>query len=204
MADVMSTNIYYHIYAEGLWQEPVNEFLEALEKTGLDQNLVHIGLVGSIRNRDQVAKLLHKRLPFMTIRESEMGWEQFTLQWLWRECKLRRTERLLYCHTAGAVTFTPMKVAWRRNMFRQLTENAERIVQALHFVDAVGCHYISDHAGGYFAGNMWWANSSYIVKLPEPTFENRWGVETWLFQGHPRFIDLYPGHPSMELFNRYN
>ena len=59
--------VFYHIYADGKWEEPVKEFLLAYRKWGLiDQiGVLRVGLVGNQNNQTKVIQyLINERIQF--------------------------------------------------------------------------------------------------------------------------------------------
>lgn len=79
---------FYHIYADGEWQEPVEEHLEALRASGLgkeDGFSLNVGLVGNESNITAVRKFLsNQSIRWAEIASSQEGWEQVTLEVLAR------------------------------------------------------------------------------------------------------------------------
>ena len=110
---------YYHIYADGAWEEPVREHTDALRDSGLEDYpsfLLHIGLVGSKENVRRVRDYLGKKnLEWNLIGWCEKGWEQLTLNAVAHDCK--QTEGLVfYAHTKGAQSPSRFNTAWRKRM----------------------------------------------------------------------------------------
>jgi hypothetical protein len=67
---------FYHIFADGLWQTPVTEYLEALKTSGLYDNLksFNIGIVGSPENRQEVIKFLNdNKINYTVVNQADSG-----------------------------------------------------------------------------------------------------------------------------------
>ena len=132
---------FYHIYADGSWQEPVEEHILALKTSDLDAQKgfsLSIGLVGREHNAGAARSFLTaKSITSLEIGWSREGWEQVTLSALASES--RTSDGLaFYAHTKGASTPSRFNAAWRRRM-TDLT--------VVRWQDAVLC-LRTDHAYG--------------------------------------------------------
>ena len=113
-------------------------------------------------------RLLHKCAIFLTVR----GY--FNVQFL-------------YLHTKG-ISYSDINysavVSWRQMMLYFLVGNHRRpwhLLSSGEF-DTVGILTGISASGKYcYRGNMWWASSSYLSKLPQVTY-NKQAAEDWLFQ----------------------
>jgi hypothetical protein len=190
---------FYHVYADGAFEEPLVEHFEALENSGLwDQfDSINVGIVGSSQNRRRALDLL----PACDIvRQAETGWEQVTLQevhdfakWEMGSCGV------LYAHTKGASSRSELAKQWRRSMTEDLIKNWKLCVAKLALVDAVGSHWLKsgepehrDH-DHFFAGNFWWATTNYLATLPKIKNEHRFQAEGWIGLGDPEVFVPRPG-----------
>jgi len=79
---------------------------------------------------------------------------------------------VLYFHAKGA-THKPndeMRGPWRTCMMHHLITNWRQCVSDLHGVESVGCHWCvpprTPATQYYWAGNFWWARSSFLKTLP--------------------------------------
>lgn len=179
---------FYHVYADGDWRVPARDHFAALEASNLTDNLdsVRLGIVGCESNREQVKN----NLPGVVVCESDTGWEQVTLNKV-REFAQSDDGAILYAHTKGAVARSELSSRWRVSMIHDTVTRWRECVEALGTVDAVGSYWLkssepehSDH-GFFFAGNFWWAQSSYLRKLDPVRNENRFQAEGWVGLGNP-------------------
>ena len=133
------------------------------------------------------------------------GWYEYTtcLE-LQKECnKTYDGFYALYLHNKGAYTRTIGNYNWRKYMQYFCVEKWKECVDKLEEgYDLVGAAY-----GGYFAGNFFWANSSYIqrcqqLKTPpevefRPQMEGqphlRYDLEPWHASGNPKWYELHSG-----------
>lgn len=193
---------YYHVWADGAWEEPVYEHLTALEVAGLDCDMT-VGVVGSEVNRIAVLVAVGE-LPDAV--EASAGWEHLTLTALHDSARRNPDDVFLYCHTKGAYHPSPLNTSWRRSMTARLVLGWEQCTDLLRTHDVVGCHWVE--GGGtrdpYYllAGNFWWANGSYLASLPEPGLwaDSRSEAERWIGRGQPDVADLRPDWPNTVMF----
>lgn len=189
---------FYHVYADGRWQDPLEEHVEALTKFGLLDALdkMYVGYVGSDENVKQAEKYMRKNTSGKaeTINKASGGWEQETMRLIPAHIT---DEAVLYCHSKGSSDPSPINIAWRRSMTMECVVDWRRPVLMLKNNDAVGPHWLTYDKIPFFGGNFWWANAQYLLSLPLIEEENRWNAESWIGMGeNPRIYDLKPGHPG--------
>lgn len=190
---------YYHVWADGAWEEPVYEHATALDLSGLDSDIT-IGVVGADWRRIAVMVAFGLADTASYI-EADEGWEDVTLAALWDDAHDHPDDLFLYCHTKGAYHQSVSNTLWRQAMTARLVTDWHECVDLLREHDAVGCHWLD---GGtredpymIFAGNFWWATGSYLATLPEPVaWHDRYEAERWVGRGQPRAYDRLPGNPS--------
>lgn len=199
----MTINHFYHVYADGQWQEPVTEHLQAIKDSGLDYvlNGFHVGLVGSGENRAKVIEALNESgLPYSICAEANDGWEQVTINRLHQYVKDKPNGWVLYAHTKSAANTTPINIGWRKSMTYFNIVRWKELVEP-HLgninVDTIGCHWCLD---AFWGGTYWWARASYLAALEPPLMESRHQAEEWVGWGKPRIIDLNPGWPDPARF----
>lgn len=185
---------YYHIYADGVWELPVKEHLEALQKSGLYDKLqgnFYVGIVGSEKRRRLVKDYLDQRVEYSIVAEADKGWEQETQDKLYEDALSGEPFKVFYAHTKGASNFSIINNSWRRIMTEITVDRWEEAVNFLDDYDAVGGLWLSDSISttsggesigkrGFFAGTFWWANSEYIATLGYPARTSRWDAESWV------------------------
>ncbi len=211
----MDLTSYYHVYAVNDWPRIVHAHLDALEESGLGSQLsgFFLGVVGRPAERRRVLHEVSARVPVKVVAEADQGWEQVTLNALWRAPKAPRGA-VLYAHTKGVSKSPPsdLREAWRRSMTQAVVIGWRRCVDLLQDHDLVGCHWLTPERWShvpnfgdkpYFAGNFWWATTDWLRGLPKPTggSKGRWDAEPWVGSGPvPRVVDLAPGWPGPDTF----
>ena len=197
----LSVHHFYHIYADGAWREPVEEHLEALQKSGLgaqDNFSLSVGLVGSEENIAAVRQFLSSHSDkWREIAASREGWEQVTLSVLARESHDLQG-LVFYAHTKGASTPSRFNTAWRQRMTYHMVTCWRQALQSLETHHAYGCHWMQLEGGWLFGGNFWWTRMSYLRLLPPPAIHSRWAAEGWvglLPQYIPEFTVSDPAGP---------
>lgn len=204
---------YYHIYADGQWQEPVSEHIKALRKWGLIDNLTsfNIGIVGQEHNRLQVIKFLNEQeVTFNLAATQNEGWEQVT-QIPMHNFSLNNDGFVLYAHSKGSSRPENTNTKWRRSMTYYNVGQWQTAIQKLkEGYDAVGQHWMypshhsPEHRGSpFFGGTFWWTTLEHIRKIGSPPMFNRHDAEGWIgyklgeemkcfdFTGH---ISAHPCH----------
>lgn len=195
---------FYHIWADGAWQEPVAGHLAALETSGLDAALDvrYAGIVGSPANRQAAIAALGPDWQIAAV--ADAGYEQVTLRELHSFAAL--DGKVFYAHTKGASDPNRRNTLWRRRMTWACASRWERAVAALDTHDCAGPHWLTaERYWGcasppwkcWFGGNFWWANLSYLRQLPVPDGTDRYAAERWIGEnGEPSVLDLLPGRPQ--------
>jgi hypothetical protein len=197
----VSINHFYHIYAEGNWQEPVDEHINAVIDYGLRDSLngFYVGIVGSQQNRNSVIEKLNQYdIDFSVVVEEDSGWEQVTMTKL-HEFSKNNNGFIFYAHTKSAHDPSPINIAWRKSMCYFNVVKWEDAINHLREmnIDTVGCHWCKD---SFWGGTYWWATTSYLSSLEPPLNDNRWNAEEWIGSGRPRIVDMNPGWPSFKGF----
>jgi hypothetical protein len=187
---------FYHIYADGEWQEPVEEHLEALRASGLgkeDGFSLNVGLVGNESNITAVRKFLsNQSIRWAEIASSQEGWEQVTLEVLARESHTLEGFAF-YAHTKGASVPSRFNTAWRQRMTFYRVAHWRDAIRALETHHAYGCHWMKLQQSWLFGGNFWWTRMSYLRLLPPPGKHSRWAAEGWIGL-LPRYIDGFAAY----------
>jgi hypothetical protein len=189
---------FYHVYAAGHWQEPVQEHIASLEYSGIAQHLtrIYVGYVGSDKQIAEAEQFIQERIPTTTIARSAEGWEQETMGHI---PNYVTDQPVLYSHTKGASDPSPINKAWRRSMTQECIINWRRCLVELQTHDIVGCHWLmAADLKWFFGGTYWWANADYIRTLPEIRKENRFQAEHWIgLNPNVKAFDLKPCHPGV-------
>lgn len=194
---------FYHVYADGGWQQPVEEHVAALEVLDLDMRLT-VGVVGRPANRVKVMQRMWGVQGLDWVHGWDAGYEQRTLG-LAFDTEFADDDLILYAHSKGAGHPLPgVSDPWRRCMTRHLITEGRSALEAFkHGADTVGCHWLTpaEHPDlvtiPYYGGNFWWATGAHIKRLPPPSDATRYHAEAWLGTVPPhRAVDLQPGWPG--------
>jgi hypothetical protein len=190
---------YYHIYADGTWEDPVREHAAALRESGLENYpnfFWRIGIVGSEENRERVrAYLDRKNFGWDLVRWREEGWEQLTLGALAEDCQ--QLEGLaFYAHTKGAHDPNPFNNAWRKRMTFFTVTKWKDAVASLESCSAYGCHWMELEGCWLFGGNFWWTWMEHLRLLGPVSMENRWKAEEWVGHLHEQVKDFKACDPA--------
>ena len=105
----------YHCYVDGAWEIPVQEHLWALRASSFDGPVI-LGLVGGADQRAAARRAFEGVIPVTRTVEAETGWEQVTLKAVRSHARAHSTDKILYCHSKGASSPSPMQDQWRRTM----------------------------------------------------------------------------------------
>ena len=129
--------------------------------------------------------------------------ENFTYRKIYNDCQ-NEDVRVCYIHTKGITA--PLKLNssniqqfknyyyWRQYLNWGVLENWKACLSALIDHDVAGVNFY-EHPSRHFSGNFWWANSSYIRKLPDPATLDWWKdlqsktTDQWLKHASDRFRD---------------
>lgn len=193
---------YYHVWADGAWEEPLYEHVTALEIAALDCAIT-VGVVGSEPNRIAVLVAMGELVGAV---EADAGYEQVTLARLHEDACAHPDDVFLYTHTKGAYHPSSLNTQWRRSMTRHCVLDWHRCVELLRDNDAAGCHWVHTRATpeddySIFAGNFWWATGRYLATLPSPAlWDDRFEAERWVGRGSPVVADLRPDWPNPVMF----
>ena len=195
---------FYHVWADGAWQDPLAGHLAALDVSGLGAALdcKAAGVVGSPANCQAVIGELGPG--WQVAVTAPAGHEQVTLRKLHAYAAL--DGKVFYAHTKGASDPSRRNALWRQRMTCACTEDWERTVTALDTHDCAGPHWLTAQSywgcpsppwRAWFAGNFWWARLDYLRRLPPPGGPDRFAAERWIGDTLvPRVLDLLPGRPQ--------
>lgn len=206
---------FYHVYADGWWETPLREHVDALRRHGLLDQLATLW-VGAVGTEENVARLhdelytlgLGQTVQFAAV--AREGWEQVTLGPL-HEFSKTHDGHVSYAHTKGAAYYAPVNWHWRRDMeYHNFVRWREVVVLLDGGVKAAGAHWFSaapsvtDPAwgdSGMFGGNYWWARCDALRLAPAPDVSHRFAAEHWIGQlsevtdlsAGTCLVDLAPG-----------
>lgn len=177
---------FYHIYADGLWKPALDEHKNMLDFSELYVNLrtFNIGIVGTKENREKVKNYIQDWEPFspVIVSEAEKGFEQVTQNELYghsvKSMEQGENPYILYAHTKGASSPSPINLAWRNDMTNHTIRRWREAVEYVDNYDVVGIFWVRDpHL--FFAGTFWWSKASFISQLGLPRNDSRYDAESW-------------------------
>jgi hypothetical protein len=187
----MTPIAFYHVYADGAWQEPVAEYREAIRASGFP-GTVRVGLVGRPEARLGALSALGD---VQVVAEADSGWEQVTLAAL-HEYAQTHDDAILYCHTKASSDPSPWKVAWRQSMIEHLVSRWADALRGIKAgADLAGAHWIDDGTPPHFSGNFWMASAAYLRTLPPCATGDRMDAEFWVGQSDPSTFNMRRGNP---------
>jgi hypothetical protein len=182
---------FYHVWADGAWQDPLAEHLAALKASGLGAALDYkaAGIVGRPANcQAAIAELGGWQIAAT----AAAGHEEVTLRKLHAFAAL--DGKAFYAHTKGAADPSRRNILWRRRMTYYCAGKWEQAVAALDEHDCAGPHWLTaERYWGcpvppwrcWFGGNFWWANLSFLRRLAPLADGDRWEAERWIGASGP-------------------
>jgi hypothetical protein len=194
--------------------EIVHEQMELLKNSGLLEAATEmwVGVNGGPESKHYVEGLIPKKAKVI-YHGLQCRNECRTIAELEKWAPSSPDDYVLYFHSKGA-THPPgdaFRGRWRNCMMRHLVRNWRQCVTDLDAgYEAVGCHWMepprTPDTQFIFAGNFWWARSSFLKTLPSifqreriktsgiDSLESRYEPEVWLGNGpRPPKIKDYHG-----------
>jgi glycosyltransferase involved in cell wall biosynthesis len=192
----MKFHHFYHLFADGSWQRPLAEHLNALDRIGVPYR-VTCGVVGSPENRADAIRFLPDGWEVV---EFPDGFEGRTLSLI----QERLTDiPILYAHTKGAGYPLEYSDAWRACLTRQVIGRWRENLVFLEAHDLVGAHWLTPEEwfeveSPFFGGNYWWATPEHLRKLGPVDTSSRFGAERWVGSASATALNLVAGWPGPE------
>jgi hypothetical protein len=206
----MKIGIFYHIHQVNHWKQLFEDQIINLQQIGLwdEADWIHFGINGDEPLPYDLIKVNK------TNRNTNRDLEADTLFSLWQFCNKFPEAKVLYLHMKG-VTWDknvndPVRSnlannieLWRKYLEHFTVRNWIDCVSKLQMYDCVGTEW-EDIAEinnviekiPHYAGNIWWANASYIQTL-DPKFlyvKNDWPRhqgEFWIGTGNPNYYNYH-------------
>ncbi len=124
---------------------------------------------------------------------------------------VEQNHKILYLHTKGVTTpDNPCIDDWRKYMTYFNINQYEKCLYSLNQYDSCGVDLVNDPTLHY-SGNIWWANSSYIKKLPTineikfpktpPILSIRHNAEFWIGMGNGNLKSLW--NSNINVYERH-
>jgi hypothetical protein len=200
----LSVSVFFHVGAMAETTKILAEQLDGLKVSGLldwtDRSYATLaGWDGSDMVRGYSRQLAAAGFTEVVVDPDLKKWEFPTVTALWEHCRQTNSSKhfVLYLHTKGSSKPGDPDAGWRRELmdfvvrdWRQRVRELDggRLTSGPRFL-ASGAggpgEYV--HAHGHYSGNMWWAASDYVSRLPHPATVDsrplhRWAAEAWLGQ----------------------
>ena len=210
-------SIYYHIWSPpntDLWKLMVDEQLKRIYRSGiLDKARFYCAINGKQGPRIAEFVSLYDWVRVLEVSDTDDHYEGFTLKHLYEECTYNPNIKVLYFHTKGATRDELCVQSWRLMMEYFVIDKWEECIKYLDTYTSVGVQMCRVGPSIYpdgtiqeenptivYAGNFWWANSSYINTLRTKYLDDdcRYAVEKWIGDSdisNPK--DLYT-HPDFD------
>lgn len=208
----------------GVWSSVFLEQMKCMEDSELLKNLFEIRMTcitqpNSLRN-DYLLKLCetypvnftinfvdnpyyNDKEMMLSLNSDRSITENYTYRKIFDDCN-KEFIRVCYIHTKGITSSMKMSPEtmsqyknyyyWRQYLNWGVIEKWKACVSALQTYDVSGVNYYTVPAK-HFSGNFWWANSSYIKRLPNPATIDWWRKiqketsDQWLKTTSDRFRD---------------
>lgn len=208
----------------GSWAYPIMEQIKLMEDSGLLLALNDIVITCVSQNDQRIHTFAHLLNSFNlratinvyhnthsndsdmlnSINGNSTITENVMMQKIYEESQLEDYQ-LLYVHTKGITSIdNHLKKGnvnqfvtyyyWRKLLEWGTIERWQEAVRLLDRFDIVGVNYY-DNPSPHFSGSFWWANSSYIRTLPDPSTLDWWmklqnnTKDHWLKTASDRFRD---------------
>jgi hypothetical protein len=205
----MKNAIYFHIATIGEYQKIFDEiYTQFVESNFLDNvEIINLCIVG----QGDLNIQLSDKIRIYQDSDVNSG-EFFTLDKIksFSDCS-EENYKILYIHTKGVTTPNNECIAdWRKYMTYFNVWQYEKCLQLLEHCDSCGVDLV-DEPALHYSGNFWWANSSYIKKLPTineikfpktpPILSIRHNGEFWIGMGNGNLKSLW--NSNINVYERH-
>lgn len=208
-----STPIFgiYHIFCDAHWEDMVREQMDRLSETGLLATSEKLYISCIAKSEEDIEKLKNilqqyskDKIEFVSLTTNPTRYEFPALDYMYEKSK-KEDFYFYYFHTKGItyqtlssddkeyLNFVKKIIAWRRMMEYFLMNKWKVAVNTMNAgYDTYGCYLFPPFKNKMYAGNFWWAKSSYFRKLnalsEDTKLHNRFMAEEWLLSvpnAHP-------------------
>jgi hypothetical protein len=201
--------IYFHVGTIGKYQEIFDEiYYEIVESNLINQiSAINLCIVG------QGDLVIQPNEKIRIHQDSNVNsGEFFTLDLLKSFAdSVEENHKILYIHTKGVTTPDNQSIVdWRKYMTYFNVQQYKNCLQLLDNCDSCGVDLV-DEPALHYSGNFWWANSSYIKKLPTideikfpktpPILSIRHNGEFWIGMGDGNLKSLW--NSDINLYERH-
>lgn len=205
----MLNQIYFHIATIGKYQDIFDEIYSQIIESNLINQVgsINLCIVG------QGDLIIQENDKIKIYQDSDISsGEFFTLDLLKTfSDSVEQNHKILYLHTKGVTTpDNPCIEDWRKYMTYFNINQYEKCLYSLNQYDSCGVDLVNDPTLHY-SGNIWWANSSYIKKLPTineikfpktpPILSIRHNAEFWIGMGNGNLKSLW--NSNINVYERH-
>lgn len=205
----MLNQIYFHIATIGKYQDIFDEIYSQIIESNLINQVgsINLCIVG------QGDLIIQENDKIKIYQDSDISsGEFFTLDLLKTfSDSVEQNHKILYLHTKGVTTpDNPCIDDWRKYMTYFNINQYEKCLYSLNQYDSCGVDLVDDPTLHY-SGNIWWANSSYIKKLPtineikfpktSPILSIRHNAEFWIGMGNGNLKSLW--NSNINVYERH-
>ena len=205
----MLNQIYFHIATIGKYQDIFDEIYSQIIESNLINQVgsINLCIVG------QGDLIIQENDKIKIYQDSDISsGEFFTLDLLKTfSDSVEQNHKILYLHTKGVTTpDNPCIDDWRKYMTYFNINQYEKCLYSLNQYDSCGVDLVDDPTLHY-SGNIWWANSSYIKKLPTineikfpktpPILSIRHNAEFWIGMGNGNLKSLW--NSNINVYERH-
>ena len=205
----MLNQIYFHIATIGKYQDIFDEIYSQIIESNLINQVgsINLCIVG------QGDLIIQENDKIKIYQDSDISsGEFFTLDLLKTfSDSVEQNHKILYLHTKGVTTpDNPCIDDWRKYMTYFNINQYEKCLYSLNQYDSCGVDLVNDPTLHY-SGNIWWANSSYIKKLPtineikfpktSPILSIRHNAEFWIGMGNGNLKSLW--NSNINVYERH-
>lgn len=203
----------YHVFCDTSWQDMVKTQIDNLKVSGLLERTTRLYISCIVKDKIMATELMNivdsDKAELISVETDPTKFEYPALSFLHN--KACECEGLFfYFHTKGISYQSVGNTDARFNHFKHNIE-AWRLMME-HFLfrkwrvainvlvsgyDTYGCYRLPPPPKSYYlyAGNFWWAKSSYLRRLPKFTLEHlnegRFYAEEWLYTAQPRDFSAF-------------
>ena len=205
----MLNQIYFHIATIGKYQDIFDEIYSQIIESNLINQVgsINLCIVG------QGDLMIQENDKIKIYQDSDISsGEFFTLDLLKTfSDSVEKNHKILYLHTKGVTTPDNSCIEdWRKYMTFFNINQYEKCLYSLNQYDSCGVDLVNDPTLHY-SGNIWWANSSYIKKLPTineikfpktpPILSIRHNAEFWIGMGNGNLNSLW--NSNINVYERH-
>jgi len=205
---VMEIYGFMHIYMVNNWREIVEGQVSKMKVSGLWDKLssLLVGYIDNGVNQETPDFFNEEKVSILYQSKDPTIYESLTLSNL-HYISEQKEGVVFYIHTKGVTHLgNPFQLDWREMMEYFMLERYELCLEELKHTDIVGTnwHFGEGYLGArkkfsggvpitpHFSGNFWWANTSYIRRLPNLIpIQGRHDCEFWIGRAFPKVSELW-------------